>query len=300
VRLKFFQIAAVILIGSAAFSPRACAQGADTLMPEESTAKAKQVLSDLVNAFGGAGYTDVRESQCHGRRAQFGHNGELTGYIDFTDDRRYPDKDRTEFVSKGRNTILQALIGVDGLDFAHGGIVIAVYNGDRGWTLDKSGVSEMPESAVTEFQESVKRNIDNLLRLRLKEEGLSIRYGGSDTVDLKQVDWVEITDKDERKFRLAVDHSNHLLVRSVVVTSDQENQQLNEDVSIYTNYQLKDSVWTPMQVVREHNGRRTAQFFYDSCKFNPGFPEDFFSKAGLQKRGVEAGIKKAAKDNDKQ
>jgi hypothetical protein len=298
VRLRLAPIAAMVLIGGVVSVPRAPAQAADTLMPEESTAKAKQVLSDMINAFGGAGYTDVRESQCHGRRAQFGHSGELTGYIDFTEDRRYPDKDRTEFVSKGRNTILAALIGIDGLDFAHGGIVIAVYNGDRGWTLDKSGVNEMPVTSVSEFQEQVKRNIDNLVRLRLKEPGMSITYGGSDTVDLKPVDWVEIVDSEDRKFRLAVDHQNHLLLQSKVVTSDPEFHQLNEDVTRYSNYQLKDSVWTPLQIVREHNGRRTAQFFFDSCKFNPGFPEDFFTKEALSKRGVEAGIKKAKADNN--
>jgi outer membrane lipoprotein-sorting protein len=298
VRLKLIQLAALALIGGAVGAPLAWAQAAETLMPEESTAKAKQALSDMVNAFGGAGYREVRESQCHGRRAQFGHNGELTGYIDFTDYRRFPDKQRTEFVSKGRNTILAALIGIDGLDFAHGGIVVAVYNGDRGWTLDKSGVNEMPVTSISEFQEQVKRNVDDLVRHRLNEPGMLISYGGSDTVDLKQVDLVDITDSEDRKFRLAIDHNNHLLVRSKVVTNDEEYHQLNEDVTIYSNYQLKDSVWTPLQVVREHNGRRAAQFFFDSCKFNPGFPDDFFTKAGLTKRGVEAGIKKAKADSN--
>ena len=86
-------------------------------------------------------------------------------------------------------------------------------------------------------------------------------------------------------------------MRSKVITNDEEFHQLNEDVTIYSNYQLKDSVWTPMQIVREHNNRRTAQVFYDSCKFNPGFPDDFFTKEGLRKRGIEAGIKKAKSDN---
>ena len=212
--------------------------------------------------------------------------------IDFSEYRRYPDKVRTEYISKGRNTILASLIGVDGLDFTHGGIVISLYNGDHGWTFDRSGVSELPATAIGDFQEQVKRNVDNLLRLRLKEEGIFIRFGGSDTVDLKPVDWIEITDSQERKFRLAVDRSTHLLVRSVVITKDEENQQINEDVTIYTNYQLKDSVWTPLQISREHNGRRTAQIFYDTCRFNPGFPDELFTKASLEKRGSEIDIKR--------
>jgi len=261
-------------------------------MPEQNTAKAKQVLADLINAFGGPGYTEVRESQCEGRRALIGHNGELNGYIDFVDYRRFPDKARTEYISKGRNTLLKALIGLDGLDFAHGGIFITLYNGDHGWTFSRSGIDELPVTSVSEFQEQTKRSIDNLLRLRLKEPGMSIRFGGNDTLDLKQVDWVELNDSEERKFRIAVDRSTHLLVRAIVSTKDKEYDQIDDDTTIYSNYQLKDSVWVPLQLSREHNGRRTAQIFYDTCHFNPGFPDDLFSKSSLQKHGSEAVLKK--------
>jgi len=293
VRLKFFKFAAVILIAGALIVPSASSQRADTMMPEQSVAKGKQILSDLINALGGPGYTQVRESQCQGRRALFDHNGALTGYIDFIDYRRYPDTDRTEYIGKGRNTILQSLIGIDGLDFAHGGVVITLFNHNQGWTYDRSGVSEAPATSVTDFQEQVKRNIDNLLRLRLNEEGMSIRFDGSDTVDLKQVDWVELTDREQRTFRLAVDHSTHLLVRGIVITKNEETQQIDEDVAIYTNYQLRDSVWVPLQVSRERNGRRTSQYFYDTCKFNPGFPDSIFSKDSLKKGASEELIKRS-------
>lgn len=268
-------------------SVRAVAQQhPETMMPEQSEAKAKQILSDLINARGGAGYREARSSQCRGTRAQFGHNEDLTGYVAFTDSREYPDKDRIEYSAKSHNlkNIINVVIGVDGLDLAHGGVIVAVYNGDRGWTLDKSGVSELPATATADFQEQVKRNVDNLLRLRLKEPGLIFRYGGIDTVDLKEVEWVEITDGEDRTYRLAVDHSTRLLVRSVVTTTNQETQQRDDDVTTYTNYQLKDSVWAPMQVSRFHNGRRTSQFFYDSCRFNPDFPSDYFEKTSLQKK----------------
>jgi len=293
VRVKSVQIAVAILVAGAIFAPRACAQNPDTLMPEQSVAKGKQILTDLIDALGGPGYTEVRESQCQGRRVLFGHNGEPIGNIEFADYRRYPDKDRTEYIGKGRNTILQSLIGLDGLDFAHGGIVITLYNGDHGWTFDRSGVNELPATSISEFQEQAKRDVDNLLRLRLKEPGMAVRFGGNDTVDLKQVDWVEIIDSQERRFRLAVDRSTHLLIRSAVITKDEETQQLNEDVSIYSNYQLKDSVWTPLQISREHNGRRAVQIFYDTCRFNPGFSEDIFDKSSLSKQGSQALAKKS-------
>lgn len=290
--MKFAQFAVCIFLVGFFLIPIASAQNPDTMMPEQSVAKGKQVLADLINGLGGPGYTEVRESECQGRRAIFGHDGSLTGYIDFRDFRRFPDKARIEYIGKGRNTILQSLIGLDGLDFTHGGIVITLFNGDHGWTFDRSGVNEMPVTSVTEFQEQMRRNIDNLLRLRLKEPGMSIRFGGNDTVDLKQVDWVELTDSDQRKFRLAVDRSTHYLVRAVVSTVDTEYNQINEDSTIYTNYQLMDSVWTPLQISREHNGRRVAQFFYDTCRYNPRFPDDLFAATSLQKRGSEVVLKK--------
>lgn len=284
--------AATLLVATVFFAPRVAAQNPDNMMPEQSEAKGKEILRDLISGLGGSGYSEVRESECSGLRALFGHSGDLTGYINFSDFRQYPDKARIEYSRKGRNTILLSLIGLDGLDFTHGGIVIALYNGDRGWSYDKSGVSELPVTAVTDFQEAAKRSVDNLLRFRLKEPGLSIRFGGSDTVDLRQVDWVEINDSEGRKYRLAVNRSTHFLDRVVVSTEDTENQQINDDTTIYSNYQLKDSVWTPMQYSREHNGRRAAQFFLDSCRYNPGFPQDLFSKDSLKTRGAELVSKK--------
>lgn len=296
-RMKRGHVALVAgLIGAAGFALAAPSrlatartewqQNPETMMPEQSEAKARQVLSDLINARGAAGYLDMRESECHGQRALFGHNEAVTGYVAFTDSREYPDKDRIEYTAKSHNlkSVINVFIGVEGLDLRHGGEIIALYNGDRGWTLDKSGVSELPVTATAEFQEQTKRNVDNLLRIRLKEPGMIIRYGGIGTADLKEVEWVEITDSEERNFRLAVDHSTRLLVESVVTTVNDETKQRDEDVTRYTNYQLKDTVWTPLQVSREHDGRRASQFFYDSCRYNPGFPSDYFEPSSLKKK----------------
>jgi hypothetical protein len=291
VRLKIAHIAVGALLAGAVIASRAPAQqNPETLMPEQSEAKAKQIISDLINARGGAGYLEATESECHGTRAQFGHNESVTGYVGFTDARRFPDKDRMEFTAKSHNlkSIINTVIGVDGLDLSHGGVIVALYNGDQGWTLDKSGVTELPVTAVADFQEQVKRNIDNVLRMRLKEPGWTYRYAGAGTANLKEVEWIELTDSEERTFRLAVDRNTRLLVQSVISTVNEETHERDDDVTEYTNYQLKDTVWTPMQVSRDHNGRRTAQFFYESCRFNPGFPSDFFDKASLSKRTADA------------
>jgi len=256
------------------------AQNPDNMMPEERNAKGKQILDQLITAFGGPTYLDIRESNCEGRLAQFGHSGEMTGYTNFKVYWRFPDKNRTDFAKKG--------------------VIVNIYNGDRGWTLDKGGVSELSNAAVADFQEQAKRDINNLLRLRLKEPGMVIRYGGTDVVDLKTVDWVELVDSEQRDFRLAVDHTTHLLVRSVVTLADDTSPDRSVETHIYTNYQLMDGVYTPLQITLDRNGRRINQVFFQSCKYNPGFAEDFFTKGALDKRFSEVGSKKYKEEKKKE
>ena len=283
-RLKFFQSVCGILVVGAVLGAlpqqHARAQNPDNMIPEEREAKGKQVLNQLITALGGPTYLDIRESNCDGRLAQFGHAGEMTGYTNFKVYWRYPDKNRTDFSKKG--------------------VIVNVYNGDQGWTLDRGGVSELGATAVADFQEQAKRDINNLLRVRLKEPGMAIRYGGRDVVDLRTVDWVEITDTEQRDFRLAVDNSTHYLVRSVVTLADDTSPDRSVETHIYTNYQLMDGVWTPLQITLDRNGRRVNQVFFQSCKYNPGFSEDFFTKAALDKRSSEVGVKKSKAEKKKE
>ena len=273
-------VVALAMLFAPAAAPLGSAQSPDTMLPEQSEAKARQILQNLINAYGGPGYMEVRESDCEGRMARFGHNGELTGYVDFKDYWRYPDKNRTDYAKKG--------------------VIVDVYNGDQGWTLDKGGVSEQNATAVSDFQEQVKKDINNLLRIRLKEPGMIVRFAGTDIVDLKTVDWVEIVDQDQRLFRLAVDQSSHLLVRSQVIVGDETTHDRSVETNIYSNYQLMDSVRTALQITSDHDGRRTSQIFFQFCKYNPGFPDDLFSKAALQKRFSEVGSRKYKDEKKKE
>jgi hypothetical protein len=250
-------------------------QNPDIMLPEQNVAKARQTLDQVSDALGGPAFLEVRERECDGRRAQFGHNGELTGFVDFKDYWRYPDKHRIDY-SKKRN-------------------VIDVFNGDQGWTMDRGGVSEEPPGAVSDFQALVKHSVDNLLRTRLKDPTLNVRYAGVGIVDMRQVDWVEILE-GQLTLRLAIDRSSHLLLRSVVSSINEEMQARTEETTIYTNYQRKDGVMVALQISRERDGKRFFQAFYDTCTFNPHLAEDMFTRAALERRYAEVGSKK---DRDK-
>ena len=269
------------------------AQNPDTIAPEESEARAKKILHQLVQAMGGSAYLGMKERQCDGRRAVIGHNGALAGFVQLKDTWEFPDKNRTDYIAHSRNTLLGYIVGVQDLDLTRGGLVIQVFNGDQGWVMDRGGVSDMPEDSLAEFQDAVKRSPENLLQSGLKNPELGLRWGGLDTVDLREVDWVEISDREDRTYRLAVDRNTHLLIRSMVRVKDENTREEREDISIYTNYLPKNGVQIPMQVTRERDGRRIAQVFYDTCQVNPGLAAGFFTREALVQRFKETGGKKA-------
>jgi hypothetical protein len=246
-------------------------QNPDTMLPEQRVAKAREILSQLTDALGGPAYLEVRERECDGRRAQFGHAGELMGFIDIKDYWRYPDKHRTDYSKKGN--------------------IIDAFDGNQGWTMDRAGVSEEPARVISDFAATVKYNVDNVLRVGLKDPTLNLNYAGQGIVDMRPVDWVEISD-DQRTLRLGVDRSSHLLLHSVMTSVDENTQERAQETTIYTNYQRKGGVMVALQISRERNGQRYYQAFYDTCTFDPHLPEDMFSKAALEKRYAQVGNKK--------
>jgi hypothetical protein len=260
----------VLLAGLAA--PASWAQRAEYMDPDLSAAKAKQVLQQLISALGGQSYLQLRTSQCEGRYANFGHNGETSGYVQTKVFWGYPDKFRIEFGKKGN--------------------IVDLYAGEQGWTLDRGGVSEESAASIGDFQESLKRDVNNLLRTRINDKNVLLRYGGSSVAELKEVEWVEVTDTEDRTFRLAIDRSTHLPVKSMVKIRDMETREYIEEVTLYSNFQPREGVQMPMQVSKERDGRRIRQAFYESCQANPDLPADFFTRAALEKRFAEVGGKK--------
>jgi hypothetical protein len=253
---------------SAAMHPE---QNPDTMLPEQRVAKAREILNQLTDALGGPAYLEVRERECDGRRAQFGHASELMGFIDFKDYWRYPDKHRIDYSKKGN--------------------IIDAFDGNQGWTMDRAGVSEEPAQAVSDFAAAVKYNVDNVLRFGLKNQNLNLNYAGQGIVDMRPVDWVEISN-DQRTLRLGIDRSSHLLLHSVMTSVDENTQERTQETTIYTNYQRIGGVMVALQVSRERNGERNYQAFYDTCTFDPHLPADMFTKAALEKRYAQVGNKK--------
>jgi hypothetical protein len=298
VRLIFRVMAWMILVLGLAWTcgRPATAGPAQELLPEQSAAKAKQVLQQVITALGGQAYLNVRDTQCDGRAAQFGTAGTLMGFTLFRDLWVLPDKNRVEYISKGEHTILGFFLGSDDLLITHGGTMITIFTGKEGWSLDKSGVSEQPEDLIKNFNEQVTSGMNNMLRKRMKEPGVEVQYAGTDLIDLKEAEWIEFTDSDHRVMRLGIDKYTHLPLRWVVATRDPETRQNIEATTSYTQYMALDGVKTPLSIELSRNDRKLSQTFLTACKYNSDLAPDLFTRAALEQRAAEV-TKKGYKDS---
>ena len=254
----------VLLAAPMLFAPPAAAQNPQVLLPEQSAEKARAIIQKTIQALGGPAYLGIRDITCSGRYAQFDRHGQLGGYARFWDFIKLPDKNRTEYY-KQRNQI-------------------TVFNGNQGWQMDRGGVVDAPADSVENYQEGLKKDIDAIFRTRLNEEGLVFRYGGPDLVDLKQVDWVEIVDRDRRSFRIAIDRATSLPIRAEITTRDHRTRERAVDAYYFSNYHPVQGVQTALQVARERNGRKVYQVFYAECRYNTSLADSLFTRESLEQR----------------
>jgi hypothetical protein len=276
-------VVALICLGT---PTRGLAQEPDVLTPDQSSAKAKQILQQAIAGLGGDAYLNVKDLTLEARLGQFDHSGQLRGYAKILDITQPPLKDRTENLPK-RN-------------------IITVRNGDKGWDLDRGGVSEATITDMATYEEDIKKDIDNILRHRIKEPGMIFRYAGLDVVDYQESDWVELVDSETRTFRIAIARSTHLPVRKVVDTRDANTRMRSEEIEYYSNYHPIDGIQSAFQITRERNGIKIYQVFFDKFQYNTGVSDTLFTKESLDERWAKVGKKEKApkqkpsdKNNDK-
>ena len=273
-------LAIMVLAGAGlATPPAAVAQDSQFLMPEQSAAKAKEILQQAVEALGGNAYLNVHDVTCTGRIGTFDHSGELTGFGKFIDFAEPPFKERQENLPK-RN-------------------IIEIYDGDKGWTLDRGGVSDAPKADLADFQETVQRDIDNILRHRIHEPDMVFRYAGRDIVDLRPVDWVELVDGANRTIRIAFSTSSHLPVRKSVEARDPALRMTLKEVEYYSNYHPIAGIQTALQITREKNGTKVFQVFFDKCEYNTALSDSLFTRQSLDERWSKVGKKEREKEKKK-
>jgi len=224
----------------------------------QSDQKPRDILNAAIQALGGKAFLGAKDMRAEGRAFQFGRDEELQGLARFTAYEKFPDKLRQE-LGKDKE-------------------VVVVINGDKGWDKTFRGVREYPEEEMLRIRENRLLSVENVLRFRLNEPGVTLRYAGTDLIGNRLADLVEVEDADNRLVTIAVDQSNKLPVRRQWSRRNPKTRLLEKEVELLGNYRKLGDILSPFYSMRERDGQKIFEVFLTTAAYNQNLPDSLFQR----------------------
>lgn len=226
--------------------------------------KAKEVVLNALEALGGKKFLSLSTREEHGRASSF-YRDRLTGYSDAKIYAKYlppttkgfPLLERTYYGKKVEYSVL-----FDGADLTE---------------LSFRGARPLPQSRVERYRRSLNANLLLLLRFRLNDPTLQLRYLGGDVIVNTAVHKVELYfDSDQLRLEAAFHRDTGLPVRSTYSWRSPKREVMDESHN-FDKYRSVAGIQWPFSFVRERNGDKDFEFFSDEVKLNEPIPESELS-----------------------
>jgi hypothetical protein len=221
----------------------------------QSRASRNKPLMDMITALGGDAFLNAREIHTTGRFFSF-QRGELTGGDIFVDYIKLPDMERTEF---GREKTKS----------------VQINKGEEGWTVEgKNGEEVEPLSRVQidEFVANFKTSFDYVTRYVLEHPATTIQDLGSQIIDFKRVDVIELRDSAKNLIRFYIDRETHLPLKMQVRLASESG--MREEV--FANWHKFNGITTPLFVGRFKDGVKMMEIRLETAAYNTGLADNLF------------------------
>jgi hypothetical protein len=112
-----------------------------------------------------------------------------------------------------------------------------------------------------------------VVRFVAKAPKTSLVSAGTELIEYKRVDVLEIRDPEKNLLRIYVDREAHLPVKVQMRRADESS--VTEES--YANWHRFDGVRTPLMVVQYKDGVKTREIRVEKVAYNPGFPDTLFA-----------------------
>ena len=270
--LKFFSRPALLALLALSAAHAAAAQTpADKNAPPKvevaaagADERAESVIKRAVEAVGGAAYLNVRTVVGRGNYTPYakGVPGDLVGFLDYL---VFPDRERTEFRSRGVRSI-QTNVGT-GADAS-------------GWIYDGMAKSlhDMKPEQIEDFRFAMRTSVENLLRGWWRKEGAQLSYLGRREAGLaRRNEAVRLTYPDG----FAVDFefgARDFLPAKVSYKRKSEEGEEQQEEDRFLRHMAFGGVTVPFVIDHYRAGVQTSRINYDSVEFNQPAPDALFAK----------------------
>ncbi len=243
---------------------QAAPQNPSTMPADESTAKAKQLLDQMVAVLGGPRWTSIDNREQEGRNAGFYHGESNGGYTEIFTTHQGLDHDRIDFTKK-RN-VVDIIVGRDG------------------WEITFQGRKRMDPKELDDFLRRRDHSLETVMRTWLKQPGVAFFWAGQKMSERRLCDEVTIITQANDSVTLLLDANSHLPRARTFYWRDPEYHDKNEETETYDDWHMADGLPTPFMVTRYHNGEMSRQFFVSKTTYNqPLAPDTFDPDATVRK-----------------
>ncbi|MEJ2007887.1 MAG: hypothetical protein P8Z30_06985 [Acidobacteriota bacterium] len=224
-------------------------------LPSRISPKAQELLNHAIQALGGPAFLNFKNVYTTGRAYAFSY-GQMAGLEPFKSTYEPPDKRRFSY-GKSKPVIL-------------------INNGDKAWELDQYGRTSQLPKQVQAWKIANRFGLDNLFRTLIKQKGVLILDHGVDFVANRPAYVIEIFDAQNDRIQLYLRHSNYLPLRVTYRLQNTREDDWDEYVDDYSDYQQFDGIMTPMSVVRTLNGERIGAIYRNNVRYNQDVPANYF------------------------
>ena len=234
--------------------------------------KGRQVIDEAIAALGGDNFLALKNKVEQGMFFSF-YREEISGLSRATVSTMYPpaadppkvgDLYQRERQSFGKNKESWAVL----------------FSEDDGWEVTYRGAKPLDTETIKNHRDSRQRDIFYILLRRLGEEGLIIEHRGSEVVDNRPMQVVDITDSENRVVRVWFHYSTKLPFRQIIDRRDEFGIR-HEIVTIFDKYRdAGGGVMLPLTLQRERDGKREFSMYAESVEINQILPEEIFTLPG--------------------
>jgi hypothetical protein len=222
---------------------------------DPTSAKARQLLDQMIVALGGEAWLNYKSCVQEGRAYNFSHGKPTSEGAIFRRFYEYPDKERRE-LTKQRD-------------------VVYIYNGDKGYERTFKGTAADDGKTVEEVLRRRRHSIEAAVREWLKDPGTVLFYDGQSVADQQLVDVVTLLNKDNDQLSIGIDIHTHLPINKRYSWRDPDKYKV-EDETIYGNYRKVQGIETPYTITNLRDGEMSGQSFLSHAEYNTTFAPGFF------------------------
>ena len=241
-----------------------------SLLPASSRAqdeeKIQKLFEDAIQAMGGETYLNVKDTVSDGNLFFFSRDSS-SGLIKYNDYFKVPDKRRNEIGNRKKER----------------DIIVFNLEKNEGWIQQGQKETRVatPEE-MTDFKNSVRHSLDNILRFRYRDPGNKLFYMGPGEGSDVQYDLVKLLDEENDEVTVYFDRVAKLPTK-VEFRTVGKNEVRYRVVEEYSQWHESQGINAPLRKDTYRNGTRYRQQFILKITYNTGLENSLFVKPEPQK-----------------